>query len=117
MSACLSVGVVGSLQLRAEVDVRRAAADLLDPEVLEAVDVGCEVVVGDDHLHALEGGVVAVAGAVEVGHEDGGVRVGDGRLSGLGRSAGALEASALTKPVRVPADALTLQAAVEESLL
>src|SRR5438270_8920732 len=103
-------------RLRAEVDVGRAAADLLDPDVLDAVDVRREVVVGDDHLHALEGRVVPVAGAVEVGQEDRRVRVGHRRLAGLGRGAGALEGRALQEAVGVPADALPAEAALERPL-
>jgi hypothetical protein len=45
-----------------KVDVRGAAPDLLDPDVLDAVDVRGEVVVGDDDLDVLEGRVVPVSG-------------------------------------------------------
>ena len=72
-----------------------AASDLLDPDILNAVDVRGEVVVGDDHLHVLEGGVVPVSGAVEVGLEDGCMSVGHSGLLRLGCPTGALEACAL----------------------
>src|SRR4029450_8694501 len=88
----------------------------LDRDVLEAVDVRGEVVVGYDHLRVLEGRVVSVSGAVEVGHKDGCVRIRHGRFLRLGRTACALESRALQQTVGVPADALPLQAALERPL-
>jgi hypothetical protein len=68
-----------------KVDLRGAAPDLLDPDVLDAVDVRGEVVVGDDDLDVLEGRVVPVSGAVEIGHKDLCMRVRDSRLLRLRR--------------------------------
>src|SRR5204862_2472235 len=73
MSASFRFIIFPFFVLRAEVDVRGTAADAFDPDVLQARDVVCDVMVGDDHLHRLERRLVAVAGAVELRFEDGGV--------------------------------------------
>jgi hypothetical protein len=63
---------------------RRGAADTLNPDVLGPVDVGCDVVGGDDHLRG-EGLVITVTGAVEVGEEHDRVLIGGRGLEGLRR--------------------------------
>ena len=88
---------------------RRSTADALNPDVLDPVDVGCDVVGGDDHLRG-EGLVITVTGAVEVGDEHDRVLIGGCGLEELRRCPGALEGRAPQQirnhTGRVPANAL-----------
>lgn len=69
---------------------RRGAANALNPDVLDPLDVGCDVLGGDDHLRG-ERLVITVTGAVEVGLEHDRVLIGGCGLQGLRRCPGALE--------------------------
>src|SRR5436190_1562563 len=99
----------------AEVRDRRGTADALDPDVLDAGELGCDVAGGDDHLRG-EGLVVTVTGAVEVCQQHDRVLVGDRGLQRLGRGPGALEGRAWQQGGGVPADALAGQAAGQRAL-
>src|SRR6266480_3479790 len=99
----------------AEVRNRGSAADPLNPDVLDAGDVGCNVVRRDDHLRG-EGLVVTVTGAVEVRVKPDCVLVSAYGLQGLRRRPGALEARAPPEVDRVPANAFARETAGKRAL-
>src|SRR5207247_1887854 len=75
-----------------EVDDRRSAADLLDPDVLDAVSrIQIQIGLRDDHLSG-ERFVVPIPLPVEVREQHHGLVIGLSLLEELGSGAGALEA-------------------------
>src|SRR5205807_5999303 len=100
---------------RAEMHGCRAAADPLNPHVLDTFNVWGDVVLGDDHLRG-EGLFVAVAGPVEVGFENGGARVGGRDLCGLARLTGAFEPRFGQERGGVPTHALAGETSGQGSL-
>ena len=96
-------------------DDGRAAADPLEPDVLDAGNVGSYVVLRNDQLRS-EGFVVAVSSPVEVREQHRGVLIGRDRLQRLACLAGALERGSAQEVGRVPAHALPGETAGERAL-
>jgi len=97
------------------VDDGRAAADPLDPDVLDAWNVISYVALGDDQP-GLEGLVDPIACSVEVGLKDDCAVAGGRGLLSFGRGAGALETGTRQEHFRIPADTFAGQAAIQRHI-
>src|SRR5512138_454479 len=97
------------------VEVRQAgpAADLLDPDVLNARKYGIQIGLRDDHLRG-KGFLIPIPLPVEIGEENYGLVSGLRRLESLGGCAGAPEVGVREHDRRVPPNPLSGQASIEQ---